>query len=70
MERGGGAVFGEWGWIAIVVPHGHSRLRASFLEMKSATVPPARVGVWLQTLEYPSGISGSLRSSERSLRSE
>ena len=34
MERGGGAVFGEWGWIAIVVPHGHSRLRTSFLEMK------------------------------------
>ena len=33
-ERWGGAVFGEWGWIAIVVPHGHSRLRTSFLEMK------------------------------------
>ena len=27
-------MFGEWGWIAIVAAHGHSRFRTSFLEMK------------------------------------
>ena len=27
-------VFGEWGCIAIVAAHGHSRFRTSFLEMK------------------------------------
>ena len=27
-------VFGEWGCIAIVAAHGHSRFRTSFVEMK------------------------------------